>query len=279
MKKMSVVGVLGLLVLLSGLGTSMASGEEVLMMATTTSTDATGFLDALAPQVKKILGIDLRWVPTGTGKALELGKRCDADILLVHAPEAEKAYVNAGYGKERRRLMYNDFVLVGPPNDPASVRGTTIEEALRRIYASSSVFVSRGDDSGTHQKEKELWKAAGIGNFASLPSYLETGQGMMPTLDVAAERRGYTLTDRATLAKFLEDPKRAGSLDVLVEGGEILLNRYSLIIVSPEKCPKTKLEAAKRLTDWMVGPEGQAFIEAFRVSGKQVFFPDAGGPQ
>ncbi len=279
MKKSRVVVVLGLLVLFAGLGASMAAGEERLLMATTTSTDATGFLDALAPKVREVLGLDLRWVATGTGKALELGRRCDADILLVHAPDAEEAFMNAGYGTDRRRLMFNDFVLVGPPDDPASVRGTTIEEALRRLYATSSVFVSRGDDSGTHKKERELWKAAGISVSASLPFYLETGQGMMATLDVAAQRRAYTLTDRATLAKFLEDARRVGSLDVLVEGGEILLNRYSVITVSSEKCPKTRFEAAKRLTDWMVGPEGRAFIEAFRVSGKQIFFPDADGPQ
>lgn len=247
-------------------------------MATTTSTDATGFLDVLAPKVKEILQIDLRWVATGTGKALELGKRCDADILLVHAPSAEKEFVQQGYGVHRWRLMFNDFVLVGPPEDPAKVRGAAIEEAMRRIAESHAPFVSRGDASGTHQKEKELWRAASLADVPSYPEYLETGQGMMATLDLAAHRRAYTLVDRATLAKFGEDPHRAASLAVLVEGSEILMNRYSLITVNPEKCPKVRATAADKFADWMVGPEGQAFIGAFRVGGKQVFFPDAQGP-
>lgn len=273
------IGILALVLALSGVGAWGAAGMDVLLMATTTSTDATGFLDALAPKVKETLGIDMRWVATGTGKALELGKRCDVDILLVHAPSAEKEFVKAGYGIDRRRLMYNDFVLVGPPDDPASVKGTNIEEALRRLAAAKAGFVSRGDDSGTHKKERELWQAAGVANFASLPGYVETGQGQMATLDVAAQRRAYTLTDRATLTKFLDSPERASSLAILVEGSEELLNRYSLITVNPEKCSKVKAAAAKRFTDWMTGPEGQAFIESFRVSGNPVFFPDAAGPQ
>jgi len=260
-------------------GGAPAAGHEVLLMATTTSTDATGFLDALAPRVREILKIDLRWIATGTGKAMELGKRCDADILLVHAPAAEMDYVQAGYGIDRRRVMFNDFLLVGPPEDPAGVTGLPVLEALRRIAESSSAFVSRGDDSGTHKKEKELWMAAGVSNPASLFGYLETGQGMMTTLDVAAARRAYTLTDRATWITFGRDGRRAVALAVLVEGQENLLNRYSLITVSPEKCPKTRLATARRFTDWMTGPEGQAFIESFRVYGKPVFFPDAHGPQ
>ncbi len=256
-----------------------AQEEKTLMMATTTSTDATGFLDVLAVKVKDTLRIDLRWVATGTGKALELGKRCDADILLVHAPNAEKEYVKEGYGIDRRRVMFNDFVLVGPPGDPARVRGTGIDEAMQRIAAHQASFISRGDDSGTHKKEQELWKAAGITQWTSLPGYLETGLGMMVTLDVAAEKNAYTLTDRATFTKFCEDPRRASSLGILVEGSETLLNRYSLILVNPEKCPRVHTDAAKKFTDWMTGPDGQAFIEAFRVGGNPVFSPDAHGPQ
>ncbi|ROR03318.1 substrate-binding domain-containing protein [Desulfosoma caldarium] len=273
------IGILAVVLALSGVGPGGTADKDVLLMATTTSTDATGFLDALAPKVRKTLGIDLRWVATGTGKALELGKRCDVDMVLVHAPRAEKDFVKAGYGIDRRRLMYNDFVLVGPPGDPAFVKGTNIQEALRRLVGAKAGFVSRGDDSGTHMKERELWQAAGIDNFGSLPGYVETGQGMMATLDVAVQRRAYTLTDRATLAKFLDNPQRAASLAILVEGSTELLNRYSIITVNPEKCPKVKTSAAKRFTDWMTAPEGQASIESFRVSGKPIFFPDAEGPQ
>ncbi|MEJ5365719.1 MAG: substrate-binding domain-containing protein [Desulfosoma sp.] len=273
--KKAIQGVLRLLVVLGVLEYAAAGNAETLMMATTTSTDATGFLDALAPKVKEILQIDLRWVATGTGKALELGKRCDVDILLVHAPRAEKEYVQHGYGVNRRVLMYNDFVLVGPPSDPAKVKGSEIEEAMRRIAGSKASFVSRGDNSGTHMKEIELWRAAGLADVPSYPEYLETGQGMMATLEVASQRRAYTLTDRATLAKFGEDAHRASSLPVLVEGAESLKNYYSLITVNPEKCPKVRAASAEKFTEWMVGPEGQAFIGAFRVGGRPVFLPDA----
>jgi len=277
-KKMGrlVLGVSGVLTLW---GSAWAGDAERLLMATTTSTEATGFLDALAPKVKEVLNIDLQWVATGTGKALELGKRCDADLLLVHAPDVEEAYVQQGYGINRRRLMFNDFVVVGPSEDPARVKNCSIEEAMRRIAGSGAPFVSRGDASGTHVKEKELWRAAGFGNEFAYPGYIETGQGQMATLDIAAQRRAYALTDRATFIKFGQDPSRAASLRVLVEGGEVLINRYSLITVRPEKCPKVRAAAAEKFTDWMVGPQGQAFIEAFRVGGKAVFFPDAQGPQ
>jgi len=179
--------------------------EKLLMMATTTSTDNTGLLDYLAPKFKEATGIELKWTATGTGKALRLGKNCDVDILMVHAPAAEKKFVCDGFGVDRREIMYNDFVIIGPAADQAGIKGKSIKDALQTIKAKQAVFVSRGDDSGTHKKELSLWRAADLPVPEKENWYVQTGQGMLATINIAAERNGYTMTDRGTYIKYETD--------------------------------------------------------------------------
>ena len=183
------------------MGTPAPAAEPVLMMATTTSTDNTGLLDVLAPAFQEATGIELRWTAVGTGKALKLGQNCDVDVLLVHAPPAEKRYVADGYGVDRREIMYNDFVIIGPAGDPAGVEGLDVKAALTRIRQNQAVFVSRGDNSGTNKKEKLLWRSAELTLPEKEAWYVQTGQGMLATIHVAAERGGYTMTDRGTYIK------------------------------------------------------------------------------
>ncbi|MBI5844625.1 MAG: substrate-binding domain-containing protein [Deltaproteobacteria bacterium] len=261
--------------LVLGLG-SLALAGETLMMATTTSTQDSGLLDYLVPMFEKDTGITLRYTAVGTGKALEHGKNCDVDVLLVHAPAAEKKYVADGNGLDRRQVMYNDFVLVGPVADPAGAKGKTVAAALAAVSAKKSVFVSRGDESGTHKAEKEIWKGAGL----TLPDkeswYLAAGQGMMQTIVMAGERGGYTLTDRATWIKYLSKEKGKSPLAIIVEGDSPLLNQYSVIMVNPAKCPAVKVKEAKRFLDWWVSKKTQKAIAGFTLEGKQLFFPNAG---
>jgi tungstate transport system substrate-binding protein len=247
--------------------------EKVLMMATTTSTDNTGLLPVLADAFKKDVGVELRWTAVGTGKALELGKNCDVDVLLVHAPKAEKEFVEAGSGLGRTEVMFNDFVILGPKNDPAAIKGKTTSEALKAIAAAKAPFISRGDDSGTHKMELSLWKDAAMPAPDKEQWYVQAGQGMMATIVMAAERNGYTLTDRATY--FTYEAKGNPALTVLVEGDKPLLNQYSVIVVNPEKCPKAKVDLAKALSDWMASDKGQKVIADFKTDGKQLFTPNA----
>jgi len=249
--------------------------EKVLRMATTTSTDNTGLLDVLAPLFKKDTGIELQWVAVGTGKALELGKNCDVDVLLVHAPAAEKKYVEQGYGINRREIMYNDFVIIGPKQDPAGIKGLSATQALVKLAEKKAPFVSRGDNSGTNKKEKKLWKAAGISNLDKEPWYIQTGQGMLATINVAVEREGYTLTDRGTYIKYEAIMKGQPSLVILVEGDKELLNQYSVLEVNPERCKKVKNDLAKIFSKWMASPRAQKAIADFRLMGKQLFTPNA----
>ncbi len=248
---------------------------KVLMMATTTSTDNTGLLDYLAPALKKDTGIELRWTAVGTGKALELGKNCDVDVLLVHAPEAERKFVEEGFGLGRREVMYNDFVLVGPASDPAGLKGKGVTDAVSLIRSRQVVFVSRGDDSGTHKKEQALWRSAGLPVPEKEPWYLQAGQGMLATLNMAAERGGYTLTDRATYIKYEDNHKGNPPLIILVEGDPGLLNQYSVIAVNPKKCPKARYESAMTFSDWIAGRRGQALVKDFKLLGKQLYVPNA----
>ena len=213
----------------------------------------------------------------GTGKALRLGANCDVDVLLVHAPEAEKRFMASGYGLERREVMYNDFVLVGPPQDPAHVRGLPVVAALKRIAQKKALFVSRGDDSGTHKRELSLWQRAGLNpkNFERQGWYWETGQGMLATLRVAAEKGGYTLTDRGTFIRFLASEGKRPRLVVLVSGGDELRNQYSVIVVNPSRCPNVREEYARIFVSWLTSPAVQREIGAFRVLGKRLFVPNA----
>lgn len=249
--------------------------EKVLLMATTTSTDDTGLLDYLAPLFKEDTGITLQWTATGTGKALKLGENCDVDVLLVHDPDSEKKFVEAGYGVDRTQVMYNDFIIIGPADDPAGIKGLTSTEAFKKIAEKKAIFVSRADESGTHMKEKFVWQQAGLDVPDKEEWYVQTGQGMLITINVAAEKKGYTLTDRGTYIKYEANYEGKPPLVILSEGDPYLLNQYSVIAVNPEHCPKVKYDLAKKFIEWMASPRAQQAIEDFRLMGKQLFFPNA----
>ena len=265
--------------LMLGLGLLVSApafaGDGNLMMATTTSTDNTGLLEYLMPHFTKATGIPIKWTATGTGKALKLGQNCDVDVLLVHAPPAEKKYIAKGYGKDRREIMYNDFVIIGPESDPAQVKGKSITQALADIQAAKAGFMSRGDDSGTHKKEKSLWKAAGMNLPDKENWYVQTGQGMLATINVAQERKGYTMTDRGTYIKYQDQQGGKAPLKVLVEGDNVLLNQYSVLTLDPANCPKADYELAKKFSDWMASDQAQGLIKDFRLLGQKLFIPNA----
>lgn len=252
-----------------------ARAADTLMMATTTSTQDSGLLEYLEPAFKADTGIELKWVAVGTGKALEIAKNCDADVLLVHAPAAELEFVKAESGIDRRQVMYNDFVIVGPAKDPAGVKGKSTAEALKAIYESKAGFVSRGDQSGTHKAELDLWKKAGITPDKE-PTYLSAGQGMIATLTMAGEKNAYALTDRGTWITFADKMGGQNPLAIIVEGDTALFNQYSVITVNPEKCPKVDAGLARKFEDWWVSPKTQQKIADYTLKGKQLFFPNAG---
>lgn len=248
---------------------------QVLMMATTTSTDNTGLLDVLAPQFKKDTGIELKWVSVGTGKALQMGQNCDVDILLVHAPDAEKEFVNKGFGLNRTELMYNDFVIIGPADDPAGVKGMSVINSLNTIRTKKSIFTSRGDKSGTHVLEIDLWKSTGKAIPEKEEWYVQTGQGMLQTINIAAERKGYTITDRGTFIKYEDNHKGNPPLVILVDGDKSLFNQYSAIEVNPEKCTNAKNDLAKKFIEWMASDKTQKIIGDFKLLNKPLFTPNA----
>lgn len=251
-----------------------AQAKQVLMMATTTSTDNTGLLDELGPMFEKDTGIELKWIAVGTGKALKMGQNCDVDVLLVHAPTAEKQYVAMGALKDRRELMYNDFVIIGPASDPAGIKGLSVADALNKIEAKKAVFVSRGDNSGTNKKEIYLWKT--IGNVPEKQDwYVQVGQGMIKTINIAEERGGYTMTDRGTYIKYEANKDGKPDLKILVEGDKILFNQYSVLAVNPAHCPKVQYGLATKFSDWMASKKTQTAIGNFRLLGKQLFTPNA----
>ena len=254
---------------------SVQAGSKVLMMATTTSTDNTGLLDYLIPHFEKETGITLKWTATGTGKALKLGQNCDVDVLLVHAPPAEKKYIANGYGKDRREVMYNDFVIIGPKSDPAGLKGKGLSEALNMVKTKNAIFVSRGDDSGTNKKEKLLWKNANITMPDKEKWYVQTGQGMLATINVAQERNGYTMTDRGTYIKYQSQKDGNAPLKVMVEGDSILLNQYSVLTLDPKNCANAKYDLALEFSDWMASQNAQNLIKDFRLLGQKLFIPNA----
>jgi len=265
---------LALVVTLAAAGQVLAA-DEALMMATTTSTDDTGLLPVLGEAFKKDAGIELKWVAVGTGKALEHGRNCDVDVLLVHAPAAEKKFVEEGNGTKRTEVMYNDFVVVGPAADPATIKGKTAGEALAAIAAAKAPFISRGDDSGTHKMEQSLWKTSGIALPDKESWYVSAGQGMMATLNMAGERKGYTLVDRGTYIAYEDLAKGKPLLAILVEGDKPLLNQYSVIPVNPAKCPKVKVKEAMAFNDWLASAKGQKVVGDFTLKGKKLFTPNA----
>lgn len=257
-----------LVILLGGCGLSDADRSERLVLASTTSTEDSGLFGELLPAFNRAHPeYRVVVIAVGTGEALELGERGDADVLLVHAPAAESVFVARGHGTERREVMYNDFVLVGPPTDPAGVRGRSVMEALSLIASATAPFVSRGDDSGTHKREQALWRSAGLSPSGAW--YLSTGQGMGEVLRIASERRAYTLTDRGTYL-FLG---RELDLEVLVEGGQELLNTYGVIPVAASP----RLRGAELFMEWITGPEGQELIGRYGVErfGQRLFVPSA----
>jgi tungstate transport system substrate-binding protein len=254
---------------------SSSAEEKTLMMATTTSTDNTGLLDYLAPKFKEATGIELKWTATGTGKALKLGQNCDVDILMVHAPPAEKKFVDAGFGTDRREIMYNDFVIIGPASDPAGIKGKSIKDAFAMLKDKKAVFASRGDNSGTHKKELSLWKAANLPVPDKESWYVQTGQGMLATINIAAERNGYTMTDRGTYIKYESNMKGNPPLKILVEGDAVLLNQYSVIAIDVKHCAKAKYDTARQFINWITGSEAQQLIKDFKLLGKPLFTPNA----
>ncbi|MBU1180620.1 MAG: substrate-binding domain-containing protein [Proteobacteria bacterium] len=252
--------------------TAFSSDAKRLRMATTTSTDDTGLLDYLKPYFVKETGIDIQWIATGTGKALKLGENCDADVLLVHAPGLEKKFVADGFGTSRNVVMYNDFVMIGPASDPAGVKGNRVKEALNAVSSKKMKFISRGDKSGTHQAEMNLWKSSGLPVPDKESWYIQAGQGMLTTIQMAAEQNGYTLTDRGTYIKHEDTMKGNPPLKILVEGDDLLKNIYSVIVVNQAKCPNVKPDLAKAFSNWMSMPSTQKLITGFKLSGKQLFF-------
>src|SRR6266542_391184 len=249
---------------------------KTVILATTTSTQDSGLLDVLVPAFEKESGYVVKTISVGSGQALAMGRRGEADVLLVHAPEDEERFVAEGHGVERKLVMHNDFVVVGPPADPAHVRGApSTKEALRRIADASALFLSRGDSSGTHAKEKGLWKAAAV-DPEGRRWYQQTGLGMGETLNVASEKGGYTLADRGTF--LARDKNRPLGLYILVEGEPLLLNIYHVIQVNPAKWPRVNAAGAKAFTDFMVSKKTQEIVGRFGVDkvGSPRFIPDAG---
>lgn len=253
---------------------SVQAQPKTIILATTTSTQDSGLLDVLLPIFEKKTGYFVKTIAVGSGQAMAMGQKGEADVLLVHSPEAEKKFIAEGYGINRRLVMHNDFIIVGPSEDPAKIKGIkSSSESFKKIALAKALFLSRGDNSGTHAKEKDIWKAAGI-NPEREKWYQQTGLGMGQTLNVAAEKKGYTLADRGT---YLALKKNLG-LDILLEGDAILLNIYHVIEVNPAKWPKVNAPGAKAFADFMVFKETQSIIKTFGVDkfGSPLFFPDAG---
>lgn len=248
-----------------------ASAQATITMASTTSTEQSGLFGHLLPEFKKASGIDIKVVALGTGQALDMARRGDADVLFVHDQVAEEKFVAEGWGVKRYPVMYNDFILVGPKADPAGTQGKDIVEALKKLAAGNASFISRGDKSGTHAAELRYWKLAGA-EAAKGSGYKECGCGMGPALNIAASSGAYVLADRGTWLNF----KNRAEMVVLVEGDTRLFNQYGVMVVNPAKHPQVKLQDAQKFVDWVVSPGGQASIAGYKLGGEQLFFPNAG---
>jgi tungstate transport system substrate-binding protein len=254
------------------LGVTLAAAiAGFITVASTTSTEQSGLFRHLLPLFTSQTGIEARVVAVGTGQALDIGRRGDADVILVHDPEAERKFVDEGFGVEYRKVMYNDFVLVGPRSDPAGAKGKDVLDAFKRIDQAKASFVSRGDHSGTHAAELRLWRLAGIG-IGKQSWYRSSGAGMGPALNTASALNAYILADRGTWISF----RNRGELEVLVQGDSRLFNQYSVMLVNPREHPHVKRELGQAFIDWLVSPQGQAAIASYRLGGEQLFFPNAG---
>jgi len=262
-------------IIIGGMATSgHAADQKTIILATTTSTQDSGLLDVLLPMFEKKTGYVVKTIAVGSGQAMAMGERGEADVLLVHSPDAEKKFMEKDFGSSRMIVMHNDFVIVGPAADPAKIKGVkSAPEAFKNIAETQSLFMSRGDNSGTHAKEKAIWKASGV-TCAGQKWYQETGLGMGQTLGVAAEKKGYTLADRGT---YLSLKNKLG-LEILCEGDKSLLNVYHVIVVNPAKWPKVNAAGAKAFADFVVSKQAQTVIKEFGVErfGQPLFFPDAG---
>jgi tungstate transport system substrate-binding protein len=250
--------------------TGGAYAAESIVMASTTSTEQSGLFSHLLPKFTQDTGIEVKVVAQGTGQALDMGRRGDADVLFVHDQAAEEKFVAEGYGVKRYPVMYNDFVLIGPASDPAGVKGKSIVEALKELASANASFVSRGDKSGTHSAELRYWKEAGVADKQG-SGYKACGCGMGPALNIASSENAYVLSDRGTWLNF----KNRGELAILVEGDEKLFNQYGVIVVNPEKHPHVKAAGAREFVDWVTSDDGQSTIASYQIGGEQLFFPNA----
>jgi tungstate transport system substrate-binding protein len=247
--------------------------QKFITVASTTSTEQSGLFKHLLPAFEKKTGIQVRVVALGTGQAIDLGRRGDADVAFVHDKEAEEKALAEGHFVDRREVMYNDFIVVGPKSDPAKAKGRDVVAGLKKIAQAKAPFASRGDKSGTHSAELRLWKEAGIDPQQGKGSwYRETGSGMGPTLNTASGMNAYALADRGTWLSF----KNRGDLVILVEGDKRLFNQYGVMLVNPEKHPHVKKVEGMAFIDWLTSPEGQKAIKDYKINGEQLFFPDAG---
>ena len=249
---------------------SVQSMAQSIVMSSTTSTEQSGLFGHLLPEFKKATGIDIKVVALGTGQALDMARRGDADVVFVHDVPAEEKFVAEGFGIKRFPVMYNDFVVVGPQADPAGAKGNDIAAALRKISSSNAAFISRGDKSGTHAAELRFWSQAALADKKG-SGYKECGCGMGPALNIGASTGAYVLTDRGTWLNF----KNRGDLKVLVEGDAKLFNQYGVMVVNPAKHPHVKQAEAQKFVDWVISSNGQAAIAAYKIGGESVFFPNA----
>jgi tungstate transport system substrate-binding protein len=248
------------------------SQEKSIVVSSTTSTEQSGLFGFILPIFKMKTGIDVKVVAVGTGQALDIGRRGDADVVFVHDKPAEEIFVQEGYATKRNEVMYNDFVLIGPKSDPAKVAGgKDIQAAFQRIASTQAPFVSRGDKSGTHAAELRYWKGAGIAVSPSQTWYKETGSGMGPALNTASAMNGYILADRATWLSF----KNRGDLTILVQGDPKLFNQYGVMLVNPAKYPSVKKAEGQAFIDWLISKNGQDVIASYQIGGEQLFFPNA----
>jgi tungstate transport system substrate-binding protein len=251
---------------------SAEAQDRSITVSSTTSTEQSGLFKHLLPAFTQRTGVDVKVVAVGTGQALDIGRRGDADVVFVHDKIAEDKFVSEGFASKRQDVMYNDFVLIGPKSDPAGAKGKNILAGLKRVAESKAPFISRGDKSGTHAAELRYWKSAGIDLTASKGEwYKEIGQGMGPALNTASAQNAYVLADRGTWLSF----KNRGDLAILVEGDEQLFNQYGVMLVNPAKHPHVKVNEGQAFIDWLVSPEGQKSIADYKIDGEQLFFPNA----